>query len=252
MLMGASRWAAAERPGLGARLQRCFEPRRDKKRSTGNERAPAYDAFISYSQKGARAIAQALRSVIQTIGKPWWKLRSLHVFLNATSLSATPGLWQGIEAKLDQSRYLILLASSEAANSKWVDVRTFRRDPASAGKGNQAFLHAALDLAATIRGEAKADLYSEEVRRRRRSVRTAYGIATVVAGLGIGAGIATWMAVENAARATQEADRAVRNFGIAKDTVDRIIFDVAQGLRCVEGMRTENNRMILSRVDGAM
>src|SRR5690606_32399050 len=50
----------------------------------------------------------------------------------------------------------------------WVDLRPFRRDPAAATKGNQAFLHAALDLAATIRGVEKADLYSDEVRRQRR------------------------------------------------------------------------------------
>src|SRR4051794_33973244 len=81
----------------------------------------SYDAFISYSQRGDKPIAQALRSVIQTIGKPWWKVRSLNVFLDATSLSAAPGLWQSIAEKLDRARYLILLASPEAAASKWVD-----------------------------------------------------------------------------------------------------------------------------------
>jgi hypothetical protein len=43
------------------------------------------------------------------------------VFLDATSLSAAPGLWQSIEDKLGRARYLILLASPEAAQSKWVD-----------------------------------------------------------------------------------------------------------------------------------
>lgn len=270
----------------------------------------AYDAFISYSQRGDKAVAQALRTLIQTIGKPWWQVRSLHVFLDATSLSAAPNLWQGIEEKLDRSRYLILLASPEAAASKWVDrevahfverfgldhvlialtdgdlvwddatrdfsaedgppplppslrgayadeplwvdLRAFRADPSAATRGNQAFLLAALDLAATIKGAEKADLYSEEVRRQRRSVRVAYGISTVVAGLAVAAGIAAWIAVQNAERATAEAEKAVRNFDIAKSTVDQVILDIAQGLREVEGMRVENVRTILSRVEAAV
>ncbi len=89
--------------------------------TAGGTAAAVYDAFISYSQHADKGIARALRSVIQTIGKPWWKVRGLNVFLDATSLSAAPGLWQSIEDKLDQSRYLILLASPAAAASKWVD-----------------------------------------------------------------------------------------------------------------------------------
>ncbi|MEP5517416.1 MAG: toll/interleukin-1 receptor domain-containing protein, partial [Bauldia litoralis] len=263
---------------------------------------PVYDAFISYSQRGDKAVARALRTVIQTIGKPWWKVRSLNVFLDATSLSAAPSLWQGIADKLDRSRYLILLASPEAAASKWVDrevahfiaengidrllialtdgelawdedihdfrsdaalplppslhgrfaeeplwvdLRAFRDDPALATKSNQGFLHASLDLAATIHGVEKADLYSEEVRQQRRSVRLAYGVAVVVAGLGIGAGIAAWIA-------TTEAERATRNFAIAKGTVDDVVFDIAQGLREVEGMRLESLRTILDHVEEAV
>ncbi len=271
----------------------------------------AYDAFISYSQSGDRTVARALRTVIQTIGKPWWRVRNLNVFLDATSLSAAPGLWETLTNKLDRTRYLILLASTEAARSKWVDMevahfvradgaglprlligltegdlawdgdacdfawsdttplppslrgrfpeeplwvdlRPFRADPARATKSDQAFLHAALDLAATIKGVEKADLYSEEIRQQRRSVRLAYGAAAVVTGLGVAAGIAAWVAVEQAHRAELEAERAIRNFGIAKDTVDEVIFDVAQGLRDVEGMRVESLRAILSRVETAV
>jgi len=273
------------------------------------DRTFVYDAFISYSQRGDRAVARALRTVVQTIGTPWWKVRGLNVFLDATSLSAAPSLWQGIEEKLAVSRYLILLASPEAAASKWVDrevacfierngqdrlligltegelswdeaagdfraegdlplppalrgrfaeeplwvdLRPFRRDPGSATKGNQAFLHAALDLAATIRGVEKADLYSDELTRQRRMLRLAYGTAAVVALLAVGAGIAAWIAVENEARATAEAERALRNFEIARKTVDDVVFDVSQGLREVEGMRTETIRTILGSVETAV
>jgi hypothetical protein len=82
--------------------------------------AVAYDAFISYSHALDKPIAAALQSVIQTLGKPWWRRRVSRVFRDDTSLSATPGLWPSIEQALITSRYLVLLASPESANSRWV------------------------------------------------------------------------------------------------------------------------------------
>src|SRR5262249_29347760 len=46
--------------------------------------------------------------------------RALRLFRDDTSLSATPQLWPTIEQALSESRYLILLASPEAAASHWV------------------------------------------------------------------------------------------------------------------------------------
>src|SRR5437016_832443 len=80
-----------------------------------------YDAFISYSHAKDKRIAAALQSVVQKLGKPWHRRRSLRVFRDDTSLSATPGLWPSIEQGLGQSRFLILLASPEAATSSWVN-----------------------------------------------------------------------------------------------------------------------------------
>jgi tetratricopeptide (TPR) repeat protein len=79
-----------------------------------------YDAFISYSHAKDKPIAAALQSTVQTLGKAWYKRRSLRVFRDDTSFSATPHLWPTIEAALSQSRFLILLASGEAAASPWV------------------------------------------------------------------------------------------------------------------------------------
>jgi tetratricopeptide (TPR) repeat protein len=79
-----------------------------------------YDAFISYSHAKDKPIAAALQSVVQRLGKPWYKRRALRVFRDDTSLSATPQLWPSIEQALGQSRFLILLASPEAAASPWV------------------------------------------------------------------------------------------------------------------------------------
>src|SRR5262245_18493796 len=80
----------------------------------------AYDAFISYSHAKDKPVAATLQSVMQRLGKPWYRRRALRVFRDDTSLSATPGLWPSIEQALGNSRYLILLASPEAAASMWV------------------------------------------------------------------------------------------------------------------------------------
>jgi tetratricopeptide (TPR) repeat protein len=79
-----------------------------------------YDAFISYSHALDKPVAAALQSIIQTLGKPWWRRRVSRVFRDDTSLSATPGLWPSIEEALTSSRFLVLLASPESAKSKWV------------------------------------------------------------------------------------------------------------------------------------
>ena len=80
-----------------------------------------YDAFISYSHAKDKPIAAALQSIVQSLGKPWYRRRALRVFRDDTSLSATPSLWPSIEQALAQSRYLILMASPEAAASHWVN-----------------------------------------------------------------------------------------------------------------------------------
>src|SRR5437764_4694056 len=79
-----------------------------------------YDAFLSYSHAKDMPIAAALQSAVQKLGKPWYRRRALRVFRDDTSLSATPHLWSSIEQALDQSRYFILLASPQAAASRWV------------------------------------------------------------------------------------------------------------------------------------
>jgi WD40 repeat protein len=80
-----------------------------------------YDAFVSYSHAKDKPIAAALQSVVQKLGKPWYRRRALRVFRDDTSLSATPHLWPSIQTALSESRFLILLASPEAAASPWVD-----------------------------------------------------------------------------------------------------------------------------------
>ena len=81
----------------------------------------AYDAFVSYSHASDKPVAAALQAVVQRLGKPWYRRRALRIFRDDTSLSATPGLWPSIEQALGASRFLILLASPQAAASPWVN-----------------------------------------------------------------------------------------------------------------------------------
>jgi WD40 repeat protein len=83
-------------------------------------RATGYDAFISYSHAADEQVARAIRQALHRLAKPWYRLRALRVFQDASSLSATPTLWSEIEAALTASKYFVLLASPAAADSPWV------------------------------------------------------------------------------------------------------------------------------------
>ena len=89
--------------------------------SGGRTTVAALRRLHLYSHAKDKPIAAALQSVIQKLGKPWYQRRALRVFRDDTSLSATPSLWPSIEQALGESRFLVLLASPEAAASPWVD-----------------------------------------------------------------------------------------------------------------------------------
>jgi hypothetical protein len=82
--------------------------------------AKRYDAFISYSHRSDLAIAKALRDGLQSFAKTWYRPRALRIFLDQSSLSADSSLGSRIEAALRDSRFLLLIASPEAAGSVWV------------------------------------------------------------------------------------------------------------------------------------
>ena len=82
--------------------------------------APAvHDAFLSYSQSADARLAAALERGLESLAKPLFRLRAIDVFRDKTGLSASPGLWSGIAAHLEASRWLIFLASPKAATSPW-------------------------------------------------------------------------------------------------------------------------------------
>jgi WD40 repeat protein len=79
-----------------------------------------YKAFISYSHAADSKLAPALHSALRSIGTPWYRRAPFRIFLDNSSLSANPALWQAIESALGQSEYLLLLASTASAQSHWV------------------------------------------------------------------------------------------------------------------------------------
>src|SRR5271166_996178 len=79
-----------------------------------------YCAFISYSHAASALVARGLQKWLQTYAKPWWHWRAVNVFRDETDLTAAPALWSRIALALDQSSHFILLASPNAAQSKWI------------------------------------------------------------------------------------------------------------------------------------
>jgi hypothetical protein len=82
----------------------------------------SFHAFISYSHSDCGNIAPAIQKAIENIGKPWFRIgRNLTVFRDETNLAASPNLWNTIETALSNSKNFILLASSKATQSYWIN-----------------------------------------------------------------------------------------------------------------------------------
>jgi TIR domain len=77
-------------------------------------------AFISYSHLADADVARAIQSALEQFAKPWYRLRAFRLFRDTTNLSLAPELWPEIEKALSESEFLLFLASSKAAKSKWV------------------------------------------------------------------------------------------------------------------------------------
>ncbi|MCZ6893731.1 MAG: TIR domain-containing protein, partial [Gammaproteobacteria bacterium] len=87
---------------------------------TITEESRRYDAFLSYSHSDDTALAADLVATLETIAKPWYRRRALRVFRDKSSLAATAALWSSLRRSLDQSEFLVLLATPAAAKSEGV------------------------------------------------------------------------------------------------------------------------------------
>ena len=82
---------------------------------------PKYQAFVSYSHDSDERLAASLQSSLSRFAKPWYRLRTMRVFRDKTSLSANPALWDSIEQALSESEYFLLLACPSSTKSRWVE-----------------------------------------------------------------------------------------------------------------------------------
>ncbi|HEX8685660.1 MAG TPA: hypothetical protein VF654_04135, partial [Pyrinomonadaceae bacterium] len=80
----------------------------------------SYDAFLSYSHGASQRLAAAIELTLEGLGKPWDERRALTVFRDVSKQSVTSDLAADLLARLDASRFFVLLASPEAARSPWV------------------------------------------------------------------------------------------------------------------------------------
>jgi len=78
-----------------------------------------YDAFVSYAWDPDKALAPYLVRAVHGFARPWYRRRSLQLFLDVDGLT-TEEAWVGIQRALERSRRLILLASPGVTRSESV------------------------------------------------------------------------------------------------------------------------------------
>jgi WD40 repeat protein len=87
-------------------------------------RTRQYEAFISYSHAGDSSFAAELQRILNRIARPtykWWQWWPPRVFRDQTNLAAAADLGAEIENALAGSDSFVLLASTQAAESPWVN-----------------------------------------------------------------------------------------------------------------------------------
>lgn len=79
------------------------------------------DVFISYHRESGAPLASALESALIRFAKPVFSRRALTVFRDDAALTATPSLWNTIAEAIETASHFVLIASTGAAASTWVD-----------------------------------------------------------------------------------------------------------------------------------
>lgn len=79
-----------------------------------------FDGFISYSRRD-RERAEQLRVALQRIRRPFYRRRSLAIALDTETMGSTGSLREQVRSHIDASDSLIVVLSSAAAESDWVN-----------------------------------------------------------------------------------------------------------------------------------
>ena len=116
-------------------------------------------------------------------------------------------VWDEPRGRLDAERSTaipIALRGAFAGEPRWVDLR-WAHDEQLLDLRSTRFRDAVADIAAPVRGVAKDELESEEIRQHKRTVRTAWGAVMVISLLAVSALIAGVAAVGQTGRAERSA-----------------------------------------------
>jgi tetratricopeptide (TPR) repeat protein len=196
--------------------------------------------------------AAASKSIIKQIAY-WLDHNSVDTLL----LAITDGEpeWSDLPNEVRQTRNVHLPIS--------LDLRGYR----DSGKtGDAQFLEVATYLAATIHGITKKELMLQQLRQQQRMlISTCYAAVSLLA-LAAAAGwglkgalkserdaIEQRQAAEQQRRAAEkQTARAERDAGLAHETMDAVLSNIANDLRKLEGMKLEMAREVLARIEAAV
>ncbi|HMN70867.1 MAG TPA: toll/interleukin-1 receptor domain-containing protein [Rhodoblastus sp.] len=162
-------------------------------------------------------------------------------------------VWKtGIEGKrrewtaADESDDLLLRGAPLVQAQAWLAAQAEDLDQAE-----RDFIARSGAAEAALREREKAEREQRETLQK-RLLRGAFAALIALSIVG-GAVVWKWREAEQQKKETQkQAEIAKRNFDAAKRAVDVLTFDIAQGLRDVDGMRTATIMRILDRVRGVV
>jgi WD40 repeat protein len=86
----------------------------------GVERGAEYGAFVSYSHDFDRDTARLLEAALEHFPAPRYRPRRRRVYLDSGDLPATADLPEALKEALLESGHLIVIASPQAGESRWV------------------------------------------------------------------------------------------------------------------------------------
>ena len=228
-------------------------------------------AIPAHNQDGAAKGALTIRPVPMAQAAPDAPGRKLVDALIDARLLTTAGTDADAQVRLTHQRVLedwnrartVVVESADFYRIR-AELEESRRKWESGKRRKELLLPRGLPLAeaASIVGKYGNELTPEAlayVRASRQRVQRAqmigWGLAAIFFVVAVGAGLAAKMAFDQRAaaeaaraRAVAETQRADRNFTAAKQTVDALIYNIAQGLHNVAGVRVETIKGILDTV----
>ena len=228
-------------------------------------------AVPAHAQDGIARGALTIRAVPLAQAAPDETARKLVDVLVTARLLTTSGIEADARVRLahqrvldDWSRARTIVADSADFYRIRADLEESRRKWEAGKRRSELLLSRGLPLAEaeSIVGNHRDELAPEVLAyvrasriRANRAQMIGWSAAAVFFLVAIGAGVAAKVAFDQRAaaeaarlQAEREAQRADRNFTAAKQTVDGLIFNIAQGLRDVAGMRNETIRKVLETV----